>query len=290
MVAMTCGFSHLPCVRCVVVVSVFLLSAVPTATAGTIHVQYGNTYQEDTLALRIVPESPDHGEGDSALLPSGATLSPMSSPQLLPPNGYPFFAGISVFDVTSWQVGYKPCTTFSYWYDGPAIGASVTIGNPDTVWEDAVGFPDSLHALDYSYRSPVDTFYNKWCMSQRDTSYIPNWQAIIYLRGSDSRHMKLQALGVPEDSLAYAYWWSTAFRIRWAVDSAGNGLFKHDVSAVESPGRPHLPARAAHGSGPGVELFDLCGARVARYGPAGRGCGVRVVVTRSSAAAACHIR
>ncbi len=274
-------------VRSTVVLWVFLLGGIAAATARTIHVEYGETYQEDTLVLKLNTDSPEFVEGDTAYLPSGVVLEVRSMFQQLPPDGWSY-AGIMAHQVSSREIGYRPCSTFTYLVYVPGIGTGATVGNPDTIWEEARAFPDSLYMLDY-HGSEDDTFFTKWCMSERDTSYLPNWQAIIYLRGSDSRHLKLQALGVPEDSLAYAYWWSTAFRIRWAVDSAGNGLFRHDVSGVESSGRSQPPPRAAHGPRLGVELFDLHGARVAEYGPAGRRRASGVVVTQSGAAAACRV-
>jgi hypothetical protein len=140
-----------------------------------------------------------------------------------------------------------------------------TIGNPDTNWNIALNFPDSLIFLDSIILNiSSDSAYNyrgigKWCFgnSGPDIDFgcygggpYENYNAIMYVTCNNNQKMKLQIDKVHQ--AAVKTWPANhpcgpvnyqidSIHILWAADSMGNGIFKHPPVGVMEQGRPKIP-------------------------------------------------
>ncbi|MBD3239806.1 MAG: hypothetical protein GF331_04420 [Chitinivibrionales bacterium] len=230
-------------------------------------------------------ETGGNGQTDSIHFPGVATALLQSRTSIIPEDCTLY--GYVSFDTTlPSSLGYRHDSSIAlseFW----SWSAHGYIGNPDTVWEDATAFPDSLHVLDlltvdvyargkYCYLNNLPTLCSQphlW------SAYInPNLPAIIYMRGSNDRSVKMQiAECVVESSLVHADTGLhlskevTKVLIRWAADSAGNGVFKHENAAIHFPrSAPPVAGSACHQSGvqplSSRPYFDLRGRPVARGG------------------------
>lgn len=148
--------------------------------------------------------------------------------------------------------------------DSEIAPVALAVGNTDTVWSAATNMPDTLFGLDsigYPFGSSLGKAPGKWCFynycpgtnSSHPYCYsvpLENHTAIMYVRTGDSRGLKVQVSDFERDSVDPGYpalgggTRISEFRVRWAVDSAGNGLFKHEGAAV----RPALSNPGAGGS------------------------------------------
>jgi hypothetical protein len=157
--------------------------------------------------------------------------------------------------------------------------------NPDSVWENATQYPDSS--------LPVDTLpepkevgiccyaYCQYLDGCGGTLVKPNVGSIVYFHAAFGVHAKLQvAHVVVETTGVYVVPVSgdtcpmvvpRRLEIRWAVDSAGNGLFKHEVGV-----RPQfLAAQNRQPASLRRRYFTLNGKRV-RHGCGQTGASVLV--------------
>jgi hypothetical protein len=116
-------------------------------------------------------------------------------------------------------------------------------GNPDTVWNNAVRFPDSFHVLDStivqgnSQRNSCKYIFVNGPTDKPVSvnSPLPNYGAIIYLTSHNGQNMKLQVYDLAYDTvkLSAAVWYLSlsSYKLRWAVDSLGNGKFEISTGA-----------------------------------------------------------
>jgi hypothetical protein len=148
-----------------------------------------------------------------------------------------------------------------------------TSGSPDTNWTSTPAIPDSLLPLDsfctYCWLYPIqpplgntgrwfgysDSYFNpptdiSWCLTP------PGHNTIMYARCSSGRTMKLQVDSMVVRDLGEGNTRCSTYRIRWAVDSAGNGLFGTSPTAVRET---RLPAREALGTSLRLRQYDIRG-------------------------------
>lgn len=167
---------------------------------------------------------------------------------------------------------------------------NVTVGGGDSVWDGANHYPDTAVAIDTTVgdcltlqgcfpdgiRRPA-----KWVcgfgagpFSGCVREFAPGWNKIFYVTGLDSRHYKFQACSI-EVHVTDTCWgrepW--AVHLRWAADSAGNGLFR-DATPVRE--RTTVAPRTAL-AGEYRSAFDILGRRLAGSGAGAL--GVRLVGT-----------
>jgi hypothetical protein len=152
-------------------------------------------------------------------------------------------------------------------YDGHLFmwNNSYTTGSPDTVWANALKFPDSLAPFDtffiyrpgsqgqeydtsigtwsfYSYQdAPEDTWY---CISGGMAGLKADGRTIVYITYKDGTHIKFQVfqadLACTTTTCHVGVCDLVSIHLRWACDSLGNGIFA-------PPTRMHagLPERAS---------------------------------------------
>jgi hypothetical protein len=185
-------------------------------------------------------------------------------------------------DRFSYAVGYKgvPYGSIGFgWAPGVTrprycVGMPGIAGSPDSVWGAAGAAPDSILPIDTLYRSCVciaiigDTSYRsglilrEWVCTDimlppPNLSYwLPDWNIITYAHCPDSSHMAFQfaydtVLGGPTGQV-----------VRWAVDSAGNGLFKTGATPTAAPRAQRASSAAPARTPSAPALFDLRGRRV----------------------------
>jgi hypothetical protein len=157
--------------------------------------------------------------------------------------------------------------------------------SPDSVW-DAIGTaPDSIVPMDtltigmahtLNAWLPAGLILREWiCYGvvlppTSRSGWVPDWNIIAYAHCPDSSHMAFQfaydtVLGGPTGQV-----------VRWAVDSAGNGVFKISPVAV-APGAVREPTelhqRLGRTASSGSTLFDLRGKRIGAATARGRETG-----------------
>lgn len=139
-------------------------------------------------------------------------------------------------------------------YDGSFFmwNNSYTTGSPDTVWANALKFPDSLAPLDsffptrlgpqgrewdtldgiwtfYSYQyAPDDTWY--YCLSGGRAGLKADGRTIIYISYKNGTHIKFQVFQADLACTTTTRCGAgvcdlVSIRLRWACDSLGNGIF-----------------------------------------------------------------
>jgi len=147
--------------------------------------------------------------------------------------------------------------------------ATLTVGSSDTLWTSSRVLPDTLLDLDSVIWWAVgpatgDTSLGgpgKWFahtnvfyfppINPMQCEQVPGHNTVMYARCKRGRAMKFQVDSLIVLDAGSGYTRCGMFRVRWAVDSAGNGLFRENPTAVEQP-RPravqpnvsHSPRRA----------------------------------------------
>jgi hypothetical protein len=160
------------------------------------------------------------------------------------PESHLTMGGIVFLDSTHTKIGYKYADSI---HRDSMMGMNLMYnntvffldGNPDTVWNDAVRFPAVLHELD-SVRGSGPQQKNLGCkyiyvntvmaVPVWVSEPLPNYNAIIYVTSHDGRNMKLQVYGIGYENhtlsgTGYSFPSLISYKIRWAVDSLGNGKF-----------------------------------------------------------------
>jgi hypothetical protein len=133
-------------------------------------------------------------------------------------------------------------------------GGRYTTGSDDTVWGASASYPDSLRAMDTLVcRSGAggDTAVRmpgRWCFTNFScfeycivagfaaAEVEPQYNTVMYARSTNGRTMELQVGSYRIDTTSFtppAFTRIGAFLLRWAADSAGNGLYLHDGTAAE---------------------------------------------------------
>jgi hypothetical protein len=158
-------------------------------------------------------------------------------------------------------IGYRLNSTIEIKSNSCCPNSTRTIGNPDTIWNTSIIYPDSLIALDSIIFSRLDTAsyfrgIGKWCFgnSGPDIDFRcyyyhinENYNAIIYAKCNDNCKMKLQVdkfhkfMANPNPPCGPEYDQIDSVHILWAADSMGNGIFKHPPVGVMEQGRPKIP-------------------------------------------------
>jgi len=219
--------------------------------AGQVLINADAPYLEGTVAARrgtIEDYYAAHIWNDTVVLSVGYSFEAAIYPVLIPENGG-FWEAVMATDTLHVRGGFRANPNL-YYTGGPSCcyGHS-TLGNPDTVWDEATAFPDSLAPLDSidqtGYWRPTSGKWYSVCFSPI-CGYVSDWNAIFYIECPGPRHLKLQVAGRSSD---------TVF-VRWAVDSAGNGLFRTAPVAVK---QPSVRTVQAAGSPANQQVFDLRG-------------------------------
>ncbi len=125
----------------------------------------------------------------------------------------------------------------------------------DTLWNEAMQFPDSCAGFDsvmifegdlpdtlipigYSWSR---SFFGKSYPSFYVHNFGPSdsYSAIFYIKTENSTHLKLQVDDYTIDSSTTSMWGKNKhlgnYHFRWAADSSGNGVFKHDQVNITKP-------------------------------------------------------
>lgn len=183
---------------------------------------------------------------------------------ILERNEYPSYL---LLDTTSFYIaGYRfnvslTRTIDPFWYRwgvwsspwNDTCYSTATRNNPDTNWNEALSFPDSLFPLDsICYYITLDTIYmtfgkeafiNYLSMLPIDPPHgnlSENYNAIMYIKSHDSSSMKIQ---IAEGELIKSIYTISAndttyqsrienIHIRWAVDDDGDMQFLEDFTPV----------------------------------------------------------
>lgn len=170
------------------------------------------------------------------------------------PESHLTMGGIVFLDSTHTKIGYKyadsihrdSITGMNLMYNNTVFFLD---GNPDTVWNDAVRFPTVLHVLDsvrddgpqQKYLGCKYIFVNTvMAVPVWVSEPLPNYSAIVYVTSHDGQNMKLQIYGIGYENhtlpgTGYSFPSLISYKIRWAVDSLGNGKF--DISTRASGAR-----------------------------------------------------
>ncbi len=127
-----------------------------------------------------------------------------------------------------------------------------TINNPDTSWYTSTAFPislapcDSFVYFDKINRSTITFYQAKLLFGRYDYTNHPtpytitaaqeNYNAIMYVSTDQGIHFKIQIEKVTIKATPVSPTLDNSelqhIKLRWAVDSLGNGLFKTDSSAI----------------------------------------------------------
>lgn len=146
------------------------------------------------------------------------------------------------------------------------IEFGTTVG-PDTIWSDAVDYPvvtaniDSTRIFVPPYYEPAKYVcrYGYCLLDSCADARTPGFSLIFYGKALNGGHMEFQACSFEvQNGPTCKSALPLAVHLRWAVDSAGNGLFKDPVSA-----RSRSVARAGGAARTrGHVQFDILGRRV----------------------------
>ena len=186
---------------------------------------------------------------DTTSFSSGIRITVMELNQMITRN-YLAYGGLVFIDTLS-SVNYKFHESLEKVYeqwDPSNLGQgmfTITINNPDTKWNDALHFPDSLapcdtfiRIVDFNPDNPIFTkarcIYRTWWYIGEEinkTSNMPNYNGIIYVKPNNNMHMKMQISEfqiLEKEGMNGTNYYPDTIKLLWAVDSAGNGMFKHD--------------------------------------------------------------
>ena len=209
--------------------------------------------------LVTIAKSYDNGAVDLKADASNDTITFSNGIKLL--NYYPTIGipethlstgAIVILDTTHSKAGYKYSSlikTDSITNGFAQFGKTAYFlgGNPDTVWNEAVRFPDSFHIMDSiitQFNSQKESCKYIWGNGPTDkpvsiSGPLPNYNALIYLTSQNGQDMKLQVYDLAYDTvkLSAAVWYLSlsSYKLRWAVDSLGNGKF--DISTRTNDSR-----------------------------------------------------
>ncbi len=185
---------------------------------------------------------------DSILFSSELSLNIVIPPhkQLLH-SGTPCFDYYSIVHNNSFQNIVYKFNSAIFKKSGEWISTE-TSGNPDTIWNNALSFPDSMllvdSIMDYYGISGTSWLFmamGKWLFDNcgpdpDDRCYWihmnENYNSIMYVLCNDNRKMKLQIDRCKKKEFSVhlkcneAKYWIDSVHILWAADSAGNGIFK----------------------------------------------------------------
>jgi hypothetical protein len=235
----------------------FVLALLQCAVrAGHVFVNAEAPYSEGIVAARIGTIEDiyaAHTCNDTVEVSVGYSFEAATYPVMIPENGG-FWDAIMATDTVHARAGLR-WSPYLRDYGGPCCYGHGTMGCPDTVWEQATAFPDTLAPLDSidetGYWRPTS---GKWfwvSVSQpwplpSSSGYTSNWNSVLYIECPGPWYLKLQVAGRSSD---------TVF-VRWAVDSAGNGLFRVSPTPVRET---RLPAREALGTSLPLRQYDIRG-------------------------------
>lgn len=177
----------------------------------------------------------------------------------------------------------------------PGLHYTYTIDNPDTVWDNALSLPDSLFGLDTfdtQILLAIPSLYPSYgargrCFAVRHVptyppgtpvwcSEVPDHNTIIYARCNSGRCVKLQVdttvVPQPNGNCGLVH-------VRWAADSAGNGLFRAVPTGARHPALCRTTQAAATAKS---RMYDIRGRALPTQGAdasgaPGRGAGFVVV-------------
>jgi hypothetical protein len=211
--------------------------------------------------LVIITKPYDNGSVDLKADASNDTVTFSNGVKLLnyyPINGIPethlSTGAIVLFDTLHTKAGYKYSSLIepdSFTNGLVQFGKVVYFlgGNPDTFWNSAIKFPDSLHRMDsmmfYSQAFPAGKYLYCKRIYVTDLQIMPyggrlielaNYNALFYVTCQNGQNMKIQVYGTEYDTtihtLGGGFTYSNislkGYKLRWAVDSLGNGKF--DIS------------------------------------------------------------
>jgi hypothetical protein len=224
--------------HCLPIILAAFISAPAHDTLMTVDKPYDSGSLTLPVPLISTPDTVDFSNG-LRIINGFFPFSPIPETQLLS-------GGLTFSDSLVSRIGYKYSSLIRRdSISNSLVQFSKTLyflnGDPDTVWNDAVRFPDSLHSLDsVIYRSvtSADTLRCKYVFSYGPglSPYnmfgtVPNFNAIIYLQCTNGVKMKLQIYGLSE-TLLYGNPTLSSYRLRWAVDSLGNGKFTVPTNVI----------------------------------------------------------
>jgi len=200
---------------------------------------------------------------DTVHFSNGLVVTPAWYHSTIPEEWYPWWGALMVLYDSCDSTGLRPQSSL--------IRQQIHPGNPrvtqtlaiaDTIWDSSLRYPDSLWLLD-SLRPSGSYVYavGKWCFMAADTTIArPGWNGLFYVKALDGTRMKLQVHGHEVDTPASLQPAVRSLRLRWAVDSAGNGVFMPPLAT-----HGHRAPTPALLRGPGRRLagwtYDLFGRR-----------------------------
>ncbi len=173
----------------------------------------------------------------------------------------------------------------------------VTLGNNDTIWNNAMSFPDSCFPIDtffYDIHDPAPTPFQAKAIYYIREEYMFEWgpftditenmNVIVYIQASNNTYMKIQIYDMiireeQQGPQQKTYTYPDTITLLWAADSCGNGIFKHDPTSnkknkIESQtkrvfisnfnGMPylHLSNMLDNTNGIKIDIFDLKGRKI----------------------------
>jgi hypothetical protein len=160
------------------------------------------------------------------------------------PESHLTMGGIVFLDSTHTKIGYKYADSI---HRDSMTGMNLMFNNtvyfldanPDTVWNDAVRFPAKLHELDSVRGSGSQQNYlgckyiyvnTVMAVPVWVSEPLPNYNSIVYVTSHDGQNMKLQVYGIGYENhtlpgTGYSFPSVISYKLRWAVDSLGNGKF-----------------------------------------------------------------
>lgn len=185
---------------------------------------------------------------DTITFSSGTKIAYMELNQMITRN-YLAYGGLVFIDTVS-SVYYKFNESLGKYNGIDTLNLSqgmysATINNPDTIWNEAMHFPDSLAPCDtfvYGlYGSRDDVICSKArCIYKIYSTYVDNYtyhtkneegyNSILYVRDLNNVHLKIQiyVFKTVEKQNMNTDTFPDTIKVLWAADSCGNGIFKHE--------------------------------------------------------------
>jgi hypothetical protein len=259
---------------------IFINTGIPYAS-GKLTIDHEHDYMDDNLWYR-----------DTIVFSGGSkvTFMDLNAYPLKPPDSYDNWYGFNggiVFPDTLSAIGYRHSDSLNKYGLGhsPREGEfSFTTGNPDIIWDKALSYPDSLVPCDtfayvcYGTGSQIylikakhlydfggwETIHGLESMS---TSRAENFNSLVYIKTLQNTHIKLQISDLTIHS-SPNFTSLSKLTFRWAVDSLGNGLFKHDpVNIKQNPFKSQDIKLNTMRNIKRIDVYDLLGRKISTLPP-----------------------
>ncbi len=190
---------------------------------------------------------------DTITFSSGIKIAFMELNQMITRN-YAAIGGMVLIDTIS-SIHYKFSDTlekiYEHWHPSDLMQGMFTntVNNPDTNWNEAMRYPDSLAPCDtFVSRHPDNldsiVFIRTRCIYKVrfslgtylwSTNSKKNYNGICYVKDCNNNHIKIQIAEFKTVEKQQGPTSSGIFpdtiTLFWAADSCGNGIFKHDPTS-----------------------------------------------------------